>query len=267
MYTGISIQKPRYDILGFVLIYFISVLVIMVPQLPFLMVYLKIDMFYLIHLALTNCHCIMDCSSNLLNAEKVTFVVLLGIFFLVLSKLMFISAYICSLVLFHIQNYCYTLNKLDNRFGETLLLKYYFRSLLFIRNTEQIISQLMLFFIICTQIYLTLLAWINCGNILPSFFIFASGSGFVGGLIFCVLILRLALHTAVYSSDLVEKKRAQFFGCNQVKRHYYYTAKWNACKEVGIGFGSLFKINKDVITIYLEVLSTNITDAVLLIVP
>ncbi len=251
------------------MIYLVAALVIFIPQFPLLLVFLKLDLFYLIHLVLRNSHCILDCSGNLFNAEKVTCTVLLSIFFLVLSKLMFISVYFISLVLFHIQNYCYTLNKLEKRFGDTLLLKYYFHTLLFIRNTELIISELMLFFIINAQIYLTLLAWlcINGGNVLPFFFIFASGSCFVGGFILCVLILKLALHTAVYSSDLVDKKRAQFFGCNQVKRHYYYTAKWNACKKVGVSFGGLFNMSKDVITIYLDILSKNITDAVLLVVP
>ncbi len=246
-----------------------TALAIIIPPLSFCLVFVKVDLFYLIHVVFWNSSSVLFCSSNLFNVETFIRVALSSAFFMVSAELVAISIYIFSLILFHIRNYCHTLNNLDDRFADKLILKYYFRVLVFIRHAEQFISDLMSYLIIFGQIYLTLLAWmfINCSNTLPPFILACCGTCFFGGLILSVLILRLAVYAAIYSSDLVENKRAQFFGCNRIKRQYYYTVKWKACKAVSISFGSLFNISKDVITIYVEVLSANITDAVLLIIP
>lgn len=250
------------------MVYVILCLSVFVPPLPFLLVILKIDPFYIMKQAFWN-ESPLICSSNPCFPEIFIRLALTSLFFYVVTKFIFMDLYILSLLINHVRNYCNTLDGMQGRLSNNLLLEYYFRVLVFIRNTDQFTSDLMLYFIIFGQILLTFFAWmiVHCRELLPVFIIAACANLFVGGIFLSIFILRVAAYVQAYSSELVDKKRAQFFGRDCRKLQYYFTAKWRAYKKARIGFGSRFVISKDSINVYVEVLTNNITDSVLLVIP
>lgn len=251
------------------MIYLILVRNLFVPPLPILLVLFKIDNIFLIQQGFWKRSAISLCSIIPCVVAKATDIDLTTLFFIVISKFVIIYLWTLSLLTKHVRNYCKTLDHLQDRFSHNLLLKYYFRVLVFIRSTDQLTSDLMFYFIMFGQLLLLLYAWaiVHCKELLPIFITTACVAFCVGGLILSIFILRVAAYVQAYSSQLVDVKRTQCFGHGREKRRYYFTAKWGAYKKAWIGFGSRFVITLDSINVNLEVLTNNIIDAVLLIVP
>lgn len=188
------------------MIYVAVVVTVFLLPFPFILAFLKIDLFFLIQRVFFNTNASIHL--NNLNVELILRVALSCIYFSVLGKLLIITLYIFGLILQHFRNYCHTINQMEAQLENNLLLKFYFRILVFIRHTEVLISDLMMYFVTCGQILLTLMALmvVNCKNILPPFILAGFASVFVGGLILSIIILRLASHAQVYITELVEKK-------------------------------------------------------------
>lgn len=247
----------------------ISGFVVFVPPIPILLVFLNLDPFHLIY-------CVLFNKSHILSESHIFYIIkiLACLFFTIpylyiVAKILFISVYFIALLLSHIRNYCYTLLMVDHRFGHRQLLKCFLYLLIFTRIVDKTISNMMLYFISCGQLLLTILAWmvINCEHILPPFILAGCGICFVGGLLLSLFIFKEAAYVQVLSSNLLRKKRAQFFGFNRLKRKYYLMARWREFKEIKIDFGSCCVIDKNAITLYFQVLTSNLTNLVLLIIP
>ncbi len=140
---------------------------------------------------------------------------------------------------------------------------------IFVNITGKLISDLIFIIMIFEQVMLTTFSWmtINCFNILPTFIIIETCLAFFGTLVFSVSVLRLILYVRINSEELLGKKNSQYFGYNRTNGSYYYTTKWRAQKEIQVSCGSYFAISKNAVNILIDVMNTNITNAVFLIIP
>lgn len=135
-----------YDVMGFLMSYYILALNAFFSVL-FMLFYLNLDPFNLIRLVIWQ-------KVGLLNIPtKLVLLMLLNLYFLMMSKFMFLTVYIKALMINHIRNYCETLHHLASTLSDILLLKYYFRILIFLRNVEPLASGLMFYFIFLVNFF------------------------------------------------------------------------------------------------------------------
>ncbi len=92
-------------------------------------------------------------------------------------------------------------------------------------------------------------------------------AAFIGELSIAICFLRFGLYSRWYSMQLVDTKRRQYFSYNRKIKNYVYTICWKAQKDLPVTCGSNFAMSKNAVNNYLQVLSTNVTNAVLLIKP
>ncbi len=116
---------------------------------------------------------------------------------------------------------------------------------------------------------LTLLAWlsINAFKNLPIFIVVATTAAFAGGIGIVVFLLRVLLFARLYSKQLINQKRKRWAMYSNRKRTYYYTLKWKAQMELQLTCGKQFCISESAVNNYFYVLTTNLTNAILLIAP
>ncbi len=208
-------------------------------------------------------------SNNLNNVSiKILSLIVVPSISCILLKVMFIFVYVLTLLFSHLKNYACALNKVHN-LPKCLQLKYYIECRVFMLILKQLISELTIIFIIGGQFVLTMFSWvaINCAQILPKFVILCSATTVIGGLALWITILRFALYVTVYSEQLIFNKRNEFLNYNKYKFRHYFALKWRAQNELKVSCGHHFAITKDAVNIFISVLNTNITDAILLIVP
>lgn len=116
---------------------------------------------------------------------------------------------------------------------------------------------------------LALLAWlsINAFKIFPLYIVAATVDAFAGGIGIVVFLLRILLLARLYSKQLVNRKRKGWTMYANKKITFYYTVKWKAQMELQLTCGKQFYINESAVNNYLYVLTTNLTNAILLITP
>lgn len=132
-------------------------------------------------------------------------------------------------------------------------------------------AQFGLIFVVFTQLFLTILSWlsINCFGAVPMFVTLTASAAFVGGLAFSVSILAIYTNARVVSIYFVSRKRkesaGEFYG--KWLKAKYVCRKWWSLQPIPIYGGSHFAFSKHAIINFFDVLSSNITNAVLLIFP
>lgn len=152
---------------------------------------------------------------------------------------------------------------------EPELISFYMIVSVMLMIIRDFMCQQILYGLTFVQFILTLFAWlsINAFHSLPSFIIAAVGAAFVGGIGIVIVLLRILLFARLYSKQLVNQKRKRWAMNSSRKRTYYYTVKWKAQMELQINCGEQFAINEYAVNNYLFMLTTNVTNAILLITP
>lgn len=119
--------------------------------------------------------------------------------------------------------------------------------------------------VVTSQLLLVQLAWfcINCFAVIPFFIVISFGAAFVGGLGIAILLFQEAAEIKTESTKLLEMMVMRFVGCNNKEERYWYR-KWKAQLPLVVHCGEQFVFMRDSITIYLDLLTNNITNAVLL---
>lgn len=193
---------------------------------------------------------------------------MLTLFCIVIAKFIFVCGLFFSVLLIHLRNHVETLNQIVN-IRESVILRYFITCRTFACITEKLISDLLFILMVLEQVILTTFSWltINCVRILPMFLIVGASIAFICMLGFIITVLKVGLYIRLYSRQILRKKQGQYFGHNRLKCSYYYTAKWRAQKELHVSCGNCFVISKDAVTIFITVMNTNITNAVLLVIP
>ncbi|CAL8068667.1 unnamed protein product [Orchesella dallaii] len=116
---------------------------------------------------------------------------------------------------------------------------------------------------------LTVFAWFSVRGffIFPLFIPVAGVSAFVGGLGIAIFALQEITSIREQSNAIIRNRRAQHHSFNRSRTDYYHTAKWKAQLAFPLQCGDKFMFSKGAIMDYLNVLSTNITNSVLLLIP
>jgi len=131
--------------------------------------------------------------------------------------------------------------------------------------TDQIMATLFIWGLsICS-----ILPWIaiKCIGIVPLFIVIGAVAATIGGVLIAVANLQMFTSIRQKSLEFIASGRASVFTFNRSKSWYYYLTKWRAQQVINMTCGGLFPISKHAIMVYLDVLSTNITNSVLLIHP
>ncbi len=250
------------------MIWFILLFALFSPLLPICYVLINMDPFHLIAQVLIRRPLFKTTDTIICCILFKTFALALcSAFAYIVFKFMFITAYLLTLVLNHIRTYVRTL--LTVNIQNSLLLRYHFTCLVFLQIVGQLVAELMLHLIVASQVLLTVFFWmsIHCTKLLPLFIIVGTITAFTGGVFLILTILGIAVNVRLHSDLLLAKKKAQFHGYNEKKLNYFFSLKWRSCRVLQISCGNNFSVTKNSVNIYLGVLNTNITNAVLLIIP
>lgn len=110
-------------------------------------------------------------------------------------------------------------------------------------------------------------AWfsINSFHTLPIFFIVGAITVLVCGLVTGLFLLQNTAQVCIDSAEIVRKKRSEYFGYNRSRQKYWYWISWLAQRECQLKCGRNFALGRETSLNYLSVLSTNISNAFLLI--
>lgn len=244
----------------------ISMIVFIIP-LPFVVVILKLDPFYMIvrelfmpnpmywnlyHISFLYAFSLMTCP--------------IGCYLIL--KYIFILVFVFIIVTTHIKNYASILLSKESP-NERLFLKWFITCRLFVVFCKSVLSDITLYLVFWNQVIITILAWlvIRCFFILPFLFIVTTMAALIGALITTVCMLKTLAYSRSYSAEIVKKKRAQFHTSNKIKYSYYFTTKWRAQQEFPINCGNQFPISSEAINNYLNIINGNVSNSVLLLNP
>lgn len=268
LFVGIQLRASSSDFVGLFMIYFVLLFAIFGPPIPFFLVFLNLDPVNTATEILMSKPLFESQITIYFIAFKVVTFILCSLYISTTLTFIFITVYFVTLTLNHIRSYVHTL-LIFLTIRNSKLLRYHITSLVFMQTVEQLISELILQVIVASQVLLTVFFWIsvNCTKVLPVFFILGAATAFTGGLLLILTVLGVAVHVKRYSDELLVRMRAQFYCHNKQSEKHYWTLKWRACRALRILCGNHFSMTRDAVNIYVSVLNTNITNAVLLIIP
>lgn len=264
---GAEFKNHSMEIIGFLMVAMNIGMVAFIIPLPFVIVILHLDPFYILAREIIMPPLIQWNLWHILSLYSFSIVSCpLGCYLIV--KYIFNLVFIFVLMTNHIKNYALTLLSLQKP-NESKLLKWFIACRLFVVSFQSPLSHLLMYIVCWSRVVLTIEAWliIRCFSILPTLIIVTAMAAFIGGLVTAVCSLRTLLDARTYSAEIVRKKRSQFHGFNRTKFTYYLTAKWRARQEFPISCGNLFSITKEAINQCLSILNANVSNAVLLVRP
>jgi hypothetical protein len=119
---------------------------------------------------------------------------------------------------------------------------------------------------------LTLFLWlaVNCANVVPLFIVLCFGAAFIGGLGLIVFLMQIFADTRILSGVLIKQAKGSFCysTTHNVGTSTLYERilkrKWLSQPELPVNCGRRFACSKDAIMNYLDVLSSLLTNSLLL---
>lgn len=158
------------------------------------------------------------------------------------------------------------LNKLEwSPAKSQLLLQEYKKMWLIARTAEDGYNQFIFLVLAIGQIVITAFAWIvvRAYHVVPTLVVLIFVVAFVGGILILDFCLKLGISIRQQSKTLINSNKKLLKTTNSRRNSLVY--EWAAQKPLPIKCGSRFHFTKDASAKYMEVLFTNITNAVLLI--
>lgn len=267
---SIKSKSTFQDTAGLLLAYYMLGVLVFGPPLPFLLSYFHLSPTLVI---LQNFRFNVSSFSSqlLILLQDIWIVEYFGIHdlsvacFLAICNFLATQRHIETLRFYQTKHYLY----------RDIVLKYYMQITIVYSAYAKYVNDDIFALVIFSQIVLTGFVWlsINCGKLLPMFLICCFSCAFVGGLGLALYIFNLLATARLLSGRLIELgkggKRVKLF-CMVSRRRANFAAKilqkrWIAQKQLPINCGQAFAFSKNAIMNYLNVLSTNLTNAVLLI--
>lgn len=211
-------------------------------------------------------------TTELIISEVISYVLFAGCVYL-FFKYTFIFLLVPCLMLVTTASLFQMFNRYDTikTHSEDFLLHHFESTRLVCAIAKDFVGQQTLHSIIASQGFLTITAWlsINCNRILPAFVVVTMTAAFLGCLGLSTFILTMMANARAVSSEIIRRKRAEFTSTLHGRwvKNKYFGLKWKAQRPLPLYCGTNFAINKDAVLNFISVLTTNITNAVLLIVP
>lgn len=132
-----------------------------------------------------------------------------------------------------------------------------------------LVSKFAFVLIIWSQLTLTCFAWLSvyCYTNGPVFIGITTSTAFLGGCGLATLLIKMFTDARLISLNILNVKREQFSGSFYRKwsNKKYISSKWRSLQPLPIYCGSQFVFSKHALINYVDVLNTNVTNAVLLI--
>ncbi len=206
--------------------------------------------------------------NTILTTELFAMFINLILIYMIFKYLFIILVYLIILGL-QFKQYTKTLLLHIRNYSDPEIISFYMIVTVVLMIIRDFMCQQILYGLTFVQVMLTLFAWlsINAFNSLPLFIIAATIAAFAGGIGIVIFLLRILLFARLYSKQLVTQKRKRWTMHANRKRTYYFTVKWKAQMELQLTCGQQFSINEYAVNNYLFVLTSNITNAILLITP
>lgn len=269
-----GIYKPvpvKEDICGIIFVGFVFGMIACIPFLPLVLWYIRLDPFTTVITSLFG--------SNISSFKLSRFVALLLTYLMVLIELhdMSVILFVAVCSFLAIQNHLETLSKLVKSFNrnEVVIIKYYEHLTLLFNACADFLNQRNMALVISTQVSLVMSLWlaVNCYKFLPFLIVFTSVYGFFAGLGIALCLLRIFTFARIQSAELINEVlcmgSTKYCGygmkARKSQQQMILQRKWWAQQELQIKCGQRFAFSKDAILNYLNILNSNLTNAVLLL--
>lgn len=163
------------------------------------------------------------------------------------------------------------LKQLTNPFrkSEQSVLSIYTQLRIILKVLDDFLRHVVMLLMICTQVVATSLWWIviKCYGVLPlSVYMMACIVALINTFVVVILLPR-GVEISDSSEKFVEYKKASNHTYNKFNPKRYFYLQWKSQRMLPIRFGVQFIVNKHTPINYLNVLVTNLTNAILLIHP
>jgi len=124
-------------------------------------------------------------------------------------------------------------------------------------------------FVAWTTPFFSRIAWffVRCAGVVLAFVALASSACFAGGVGLAIQTLHQMAHERIFSDKLIKSQRAQVYTHNSRKIIYFYTLMWRVQQPIPAYCGAQFQMSREAVKLDLEVIITNVTNALLLIKP
>lgn len=156
-------------------------------------------------------------------------------------------------------------------YPQTYLIKQFKMMLLLFTIIKNLVAQIALSLIVFGQLFLTISAWfsVNCYSIFPTFVTLTSVATFFGGVAFSICLMTIFTNAHLDSFELIQKKRKEFIGKYYGKWSHekFISRKWLSLQPLPIYCGRHFAFSKHAMINFADILSCNVTNAVLLFLP
>jgi len=193
--------------------------------------------------------------------------VLLEVGAIIFFKILFIAVTVAIVLGISTNSYLFSLG--SRKLSGKNVLRYYEHLMIIAMLGRTFVAFLCLSFVAWTVPFFSTIAWfsVRCAGIMPAFVIVAASAGFVGGVGLAIQILYQMANVRVISDNFIKSQRARFHTFNSRRYNYFYTLKWKAQQPIPAYCGEQFQMSREAVILYLEVIITNVTDALLLIKP
>lgn len=255
------------DIPGLLLFYYMLGVITLGPPMPFVLNYLKIDVY-------TTTFSRLDIESNIVTQILAFLLLMFTMFYVVIHDL---SAVLLAGVFSYlaIQSYLKAFLKLGREARNThKVLGYYIQLRLIYNLYAKYFHNGIFSMIVFSQISITIFLWItiNGFKVVPKFVVITFGLSFFGGVGLVMFLMRIFVNTRALSWELLKqagrskkclvnrrRPREELLSEEIVKR------QWISQPELPIKCGKLFAFSKDAIRNYMNVLSNNLTNSLILL--
>jgi len=266
-YNNYARHHARGDLTGIFLINYMAGTLMFGVPLPLLVSFVGFNPCYVILEEFFLPHPYDQTSLQILFAFIFSFIILEGIVS-IFYKGAGIAITVALLLCLAPKSYLLTLSNVKT-LEQDQYLRFYRYLQVFAKLGKTFIGSMTISFVSYSQVCLTIIAWftVRCVEIVPTYFVIGGAISFLGGLGLQVFILCEMASAHIISASFVKTQRARFHSYNRGRRTYIYTLGWKSRHPVAAYCGEQFIFTKDSIMAYLEMLSTNVTNAVLLIIP
>lgn len=261
-------NTASFDLPGFLLVYFMTGAIFFGLPLPVLLWYLELDpiQVFLERFILSKAY-----FRGNLEIVFSTIFSLIGtmIGFYIIVKIVFLALVTPIFMGISADSFFYTLTSDALIYSENEFISHFVCLRILCMLAREFISYLTLDLVTWSQFFLTGCAWISVHGfqVLPIFVVTTTSAAFVGGLGMAICILHNTTNARLLSIEIIDRQKNRWYTLARSKMTYYYFVKWKAQQPLPINCGQNFALSKDAIMNYLDVLSVNVTNAVLLIQP
>ncbi len=184
------------------------------------------------------------------------------------ARFMAIILFTCLIIVFTMISCLHQVVQQSHK-SEHQTIQHYSQLRILCNSCDYFLRHLTLFMISCSQVIIICMCWaiVKCWDVLPFymasiFVLTATGSAFG-----TLLLLPHAVEICIRSKVFVDENKTSYHTFNRYHKTRCFYLRWKSQRALAIRFGSQFNFNESTLRDYLQVLVTNLTNAIFLIHP